>query len=162
MSEELSCDELAKSGSLEEIEPSRKKILARDRATRIKLVSKYFACSYILAQAKYSELKEKGELDEILEKAGRGERVELPICPICGFEMHRRLSKNGEFWGCVRYPDCRGTRPIKSEMIKITKEKKKLMQDRLALTMKYIEEIGGVEEARNWIALASQAMVGRD
>ncbi len=39
------------------------------------------------------------------------------VCPKCGGEMARRLAKRGanaggEFWGCVRYPKCSGTRDI--------------------------------------------------
>ena len=39
-----------------------------------------------------------------------------PICPKCGEPMLRRTAKSGasagsEFWGCLAYPHCRGTRP---------------------------------------------------
>jgi restriction system protein len=38
-------------------------------------------------------------------------------CPACSKPMVRRIAKRGanaggEFWGCVSYPTCRGTRPI--------------------------------------------------
>lgn len=33
-------------------------------------------------------------------------------CPICGSAMHRRSGRYGAFWGCSRYPTCRGTRQI--------------------------------------------------
>jgi len=37
-----------------------------------------------------------------------------PRCPKCGAEMALRTAKNGkrpgaQFWGCVKYPDCKGT-----------------------------------------------------
>lgn len=40
-----------------------------------------------------------------------------PTCPLCSKPMVRRTAKRGSnagvpFWGCTRYPDCRGTRPI--------------------------------------------------
>ena len=40
-----------------------------------------------------------------------------PACPKCGTQMVRRVAKRGPnsgqaFWGCLRFPDCRGTRPI--------------------------------------------------
>jgi restriction system protein len=40
-----------------------------------------------------------------------------PACPKCGATMVERMAKRGTksgqpFWGCPRYPDCRGTRPI--------------------------------------------------
>ena len=39
-----------------------------------------------------------------------------PFCPVCQSRMAKRKAKNGanagnEFWGCSRYPDCRGRRP---------------------------------------------------
>jgi restriction system protein len=38
-----------------------------------------------------------------------------PVCPKCGSQMklreaRRRANADGKFWGCTRYPDCRGTR----------------------------------------------------
>jgi restriction system protein len=40
-----------------------------------------------------------------------------PACPTCGAQMVRRVARRGanagsEFFGCSKYPDCRGTRPI--------------------------------------------------
>jgi DNA topoisomerase-3 len=37
-----------------------------------------------------------------------------PACPVCEAPMRRRSGKNGAFWSCSRYPDCRGTRPVES------------------------------------------------
>lgn len=31
-------------------------------------------------------------------------------CPDCGGEMISRKGQYGTFWGCKKYPDCRGTR----------------------------------------------------
>lgn len=46
------------------------------------------------------------------------ERPAAPVvaCPSCGTAMVKRIAKRGPnqgmpFWGCPRYPDCRGTRP---------------------------------------------------
>lgn len=41
----------------------------------------------------------------------------FPVCPKCCSEMKRRVARQGanagkEFWGCVAYPKCNGTRPI--------------------------------------------------
>ncbi len=33
-------------------------------------------------------------------------------CPECGGPMTPRTSQYGTFWGCVRYPKCRGTRDV--------------------------------------------------
>lgn len=42
-----------------------------------------------------------------------------PTCPLCGAPMVLRVARRGggagrEFWGCSRYPTCKGTRPKKS------------------------------------------------
>jgi restriction system protein len=44
-------------------------------------------------------------------------RSASPACPVCGSEMSKRTAKKGanagsQFWGCVKYPACRGTRSI--------------------------------------------------
>ena len=35
-----------------------------------------------------------------------------PACPRCGSPMVKRKGPRGEFWGCSKYPACKGTRPI--------------------------------------------------
>lgn len=40
-----------------------------------------------------------------------------PLCPACGGEMQQRTAKRGpnaggKFWGCTRYPHCRGAMPL--------------------------------------------------
>lgn len=40
----------------------------------------------------------------------------VPLCPLCGSPMVLRLARKGKgagqsFWGCSRYPACKGTRP---------------------------------------------------
>ena len=41
----------------------------------------------------------------------RGPSV-VPNCPRCGSPMRRRKGRYGPFWGCPRYPRCKGTRNI--------------------------------------------------
>jgi four helix bundle suffix protein len=41
----------------------------------------------------------------------------LPNCPCCGSPMTLRTARQGkrtgsQFWGCSRYPECKGTRPL--------------------------------------------------
>ena len=41
-----------------------------------------------------------------------------PECPVCKSAMIKRTAKKGpnpgsQFWGCSRYPGCRGTRKVK-------------------------------------------------
>jgi four helix bundle suffix protein len=40
-----------------------------------------------------------------------------PKCPQCGSLMALRTAKSGkntgqQFWGCTKYPDCKGTQPV--------------------------------------------------
>ncbi|KXU38357.1 DNA topoisomerase III [Ventosimonas gracilis] len=39
---------------------------------------------------------------------------ESPACPLCQAAMRQRSGKNGAFWSCTRYPDCKGTLPVDS------------------------------------------------
>ncbi len=41
-----------------------------------------------------------------------------PTCPQCGAPTRQRSGKNGAFWSCSRYPDCKGTLPIDSSKSK--------------------------------------------
>lgn len=46
-----------------------------------------------------------------------GVRPAAPVCPSCGAVMMRRVARKGassgrEFWGCSRYPGCKGIRQI--------------------------------------------------
>ena len=36
-------------------------------------------------------------------------------CPCCAAPMKKRKGNNGEFLGCIQYPDCKGTRNIPTE-----------------------------------------------
>lgn len=43
--------------------------------------------------------------------------IGAPFCPECQSRMVKRKAKRGAnagqaFWGCARYPDCKGTRPL--------------------------------------------------
>ena len=35
-----------------------------------------------------------------------------PRCPDCGARMVKREGEFGQFWGCSRYPGCKGTRSL--------------------------------------------------
>ena len=38
---------------------------------------------------------------------------EGPACPLCGAVTRQRRGKHGVFWACSRYPECKGTQPLK-------------------------------------------------
>ncbi|HEN8704471.1 TPA: DNA topoisomerase III [Pseudomonas putida] len=35
-----------------------------------------------------------------------------PFCPVCRSAMRQRKGRTGNFWSCIRYPDCKGTKPV--------------------------------------------------
>ncbi len=35
-----------------------------------------------------------------------------PFCPVCRSTMRQRKGRTGSFWSCIRYPECRGTKPV--------------------------------------------------
>ncbi|EAP9281561.1 DNA topoisomerase III, partial [Salmonella enterica] len=44
---------------------------------------------------------------------GRSDTVKItapvtPPCPVCKGPTRKRKGKNGDFWGCIRYPECSG------------------------------------------------------
>lgn len=47
-------------------------------------------------------------LDEM--QAESESKFTKPSCPVCGSEMKLRTSVRGSFWGCTRFPRCKGTR----------------------------------------------------
>ena len=65
-------------------------------------------------------IKAKKNIDQILEKDVKqqvlpvgGEAIATPKCPECGDPMTKRTGKSGkEFWGCSKYPECKGVRWI--------------------------------------------------
>lgn len=37
---------------------------------------------------------------------------EGPFCPVCRSAMRQRKGRSGSFWSCIRYPVCKGTKPV--------------------------------------------------
>lgn len=48
----------------------------------------------------------------------RAVNEDAPPCPVCGGVMRVRHGKTGDFWGCINYPACKGTRDIGQRMAK--------------------------------------------
>ena len=47
-----------------------------------------------------------------------------PTCPICDGVLVRRSGTRGEFWGCLRYPECPGTVEIEKKVVASVSERK--------------------------------------
>ncbi len=48
------------------------------------------------------------------------EEIDTPKCPVCQAGMIRRTARKGanagnDFWGCSKYPDCKGTRALEEQ-----------------------------------------------
>jgi four helix bundle suffix protein len=66
-----------------------------------------------LAAARLREREQQARSDQ----ADRSDQTSSPICPICGGIMAVRTARKGpragaQFWGCVKYPACKGTKPL--------------------------------------------------
>jgi restriction system protein len=64
-----------------------------------------------------------GLVGEALELP-RPEATATPTCPVCGGAMVRRTARRGpnagaEFFGCARFPECRGTVPAPEEAVPV-------------------------------------------
>lgn len=48
----------------------------------------------------------------------QNKKKNIVVCPKCGSPMKQRKSKSGnKFWGCSRYPKCRGTKNMQPDKI---------------------------------------------
>jgi DNA topoisomerase-1 len=65
------------------------------------------------------ELKEK---DKLAKATNMGEAPEGMLCPKCESSMIVKLSRNGKFYSCSKYPDCDGARTIEGKELEGPKE----------------------------------------
>lgn len=65
------------------------------------------------------EVKSKEKIDKI---STLGDAPEKDLCPECGSAMIIKLGKNGTFFSCSRFPDCKGIRSKDSSKIIENKE----------------------------------------
>jgi hypothetical protein len=52
---------------------------------------------------------EKRDRSSATNRANDGFPLQGPACPICKGKTLLRQSRNGPFYGCAKYPECRGT-----------------------------------------------------
>jgi DNA topoisomerase-1 len=65
------------------------------------------------------DVKAKDKIDKV---TNLGEADPKFICPVCSGPMVIKLSKNGKFLSCAKFPDCNGARKITGEELEGPKE----------------------------------------
>ncbi len=64
------------------------------------------SCEWCKYHSKKSVFKnEKAVFEQIDNKA-------VPKCPKCNSDMRLKSGKYGDFWSCINFPDCKGTKNI--------------------------------------------------
>ena len=70
-----------------------------------------------IAEGRHAEyIKERFEAQAAIVDAQNAalSTTDAPTCPECGAKMVKRHDRNGRaFWGCGKYPHCRGSRPVR-------------------------------------------------
>lgn len=64
------------------------------------------------------------KIEKVKGKTGVDEDGNPVPCPVCESEMIERWSRFGKFYGCTKFPDCKGTIPLNKEgkIIRVEKE----------------------------------------
>jgi DNA topoisomerase I len=77
---------------------------------------------YAIFEEELAEAEQK--IEKVKGKPALDESGEAVPCPICGSEMIERWSRFGKFFGCTKFPDCKGTVPLdkKGRIIRVAKE----------------------------------------
>ncbi len=57
-------------------------------------------------------LKDVKEKDKLAKATNMGEAPDDMKCPICGSSMIIKLARNGKFYSCSKFPDCKGARTL--------------------------------------------------
>ncbi len=57
-------------------------------------------------------LKDVKEKDKLAKATNMGEAPSNMKCPICGSSMIIKLARNGKFYSCSKFPDCKGARTL--------------------------------------------------
>jgi hypothetical protein len=68
--------------------------------------------SYHFGSMTHQEAYEHGIIDELGYEIGTASRKPSGpgACPKCGHKMHTVKGKFGRFWGCNKFPECKGSR----------------------------------------------------
>lgn len=70
-------------------------------------------CAYMQSQLEREERQKEYERKRAERETWKATHTSLEICPLCGSTMYIRKGKYGDFLGCSKYPNCKGTRSAK-------------------------------------------------
>lgn len=91
------------------------------------------------------ESKQPGEPN--VESERPKSRKKVLSCPQCGHEMVRRTGTFGAFYGCSRFPECKGRRSVAaSGPVNVEKMRKKM-----EIVTDFVEKMGSINEARRYL-----------
>lgn len=128
------------------------------KAGYIKAIKTYYRVDYQTAKQLYYSLRAEGKLDSIIDAVAKGEYATTDvICPKCGSNMLIKQGKFGDFWSCVHYPECNGSRSIIDDR-KPSDEEIEIAKRKLEIAFKYIKDMGTIDEAKNWLGLAIRTL----
>jgi ribosomal protein L37AE/L43A len=96
-----------------------------------------------ISEAEYERLCQEhgGILDTVEYREKLVKRSEIrrqleelrPLCPECQTPMVERSGRYGDFWGCPRYPKCKGTRKLTASVKAERRELLKQFEEYLGL-----------------------------
>jgi DNA topoisomerase-1 len=66
--------------------------------------------------------KDVKEKEKLAKATNMGEAPIDVLCPVCGSAMIIKLSRNGKFYSCSKYPDCAGARTMEGNVLEGPKE----------------------------------------
>ena len=69
--------------------------------------------AYMQSQFEKEERQKEYARQRAAREAWKMEHTSSEKCPLCGSIMYIREGKYGEFLGCSKYPNCKGTKKIK-------------------------------------------------
>ena len=77
---------------------------------------------YAIFAEELAEAEEK--IEKVKGKTALDENGDPMPCPICDSEMIERWSRFGKFYGCTKFPDCKGTVPLNRDgkILRVNKE----------------------------------------
>lgn len=71
------------------------------------------------SELELQRLRDAQERLRIASDASARLKQSAPNCPRCGAKLSLRYARHGPFWGCERYPNCKGTSSFTHDQMKL-------------------------------------------